>query len=75
MEKIQQCLIQLVHEVEKKISDGLPNTFSLVIDGWTKGSTHFIGLFASYPFNNQNGYCTVLLAFLANGERNIFYCF
>lgn len=60
---LKKYMEKLVREVEQKISDDLPNIFSLVIDGWTKRSTHFIGLFASYPCNNQNGYCTVLLAF------------
>ena len=35
----------------------------LVIDGWTHGSTRFIGLFALYTYNNQNGYHTALLGF------------
>ena len=60
---LKKYMEKLVYEVEKKISDDLPNTFSLVIDDWTKGSTHFIGFFASYLCNIQNGYCTVLLAF------------
>ena len=45
----------------KKISHDLSDKFVLVIDGWTHGSTHFIGLFASYKDNNKNGYHTALL--------------
>ena len=36
----------------------------MVIDGSTDGSTHFIEQFASYTYNNQNGYHTALLGFL-----------
>ncbi|XP_036367828.1 uncharacterized protein LOC118767407 [Octopus sinensis] len=60
---LKKYMEKLTQEVEKKISDELPSKFLLVIDGWTKGSTHFIGLFASYSCNYQNDYCTVLLAF------------
>ena len=53
---------KLTCQVEKKISHDLPDKFALVIDGWTYGSTHFIGLFALYTYN-QNGYHTALLGF------------
>lgn len=49
--------------VEKIISDLLPSKFSIIIDGWTKKSTHFIGIFAAYSSATPNGYETVLLAF------------
>ena len=54
MEKLTKC-------VENEIAKELTDKFSLIIDGWTSGSTHFVGLFASYP--SQRGYSTVLLAF------------
>ncbi|CAI9724206.1 XP_036367828.1uncharacterized protein LOC118767407 [Octopus vulgaris] len=60
---LKKYMEKLTQEAEKKISDELPSKFSLVIDDWTKGSTHFIGLFASYSRKYQNYYCTVLLAF------------
>ena len=53
---------KITRQVEKKSHD-LPDKFALVIDGWTHGSTHFIGLFASYTYNNQNGCHTALLGF------------
>ena len=58
----------LTKEVEKKIGDLLPPKFAIVLDGWTKNSTHFLGVFASYtcisPTSKcSNGYETVLLAF------------
>ena len=53
----------LTREVEKKISLVLPAKFSLVVDGWTKKSTHFIGIFATYPAQNEVGYEYALLSF------------
>ena len=53
----------VTREVEKKIGDLLPSKFALVLDGWTKNSTHFLGVFASSASPNINGFETVLLAF------------
>jgi len=49
--------------VEAIISSQLPEKFAIVIDGWSKASTHFVALIAAYPSDNDNGYSTVLLAF------------
>ena len=54
MEKPTKC-------VENEIAKELTDKFSLIIDSWTSGSTHFVGLFASYP--SHHGYSTVILAF------------
>ena len=54
MEELTKC-------VENEIAKELTDEFSLIIDGWTSGSTHFVGLFASYPSHHGNS--TVLLAF------------
>ncbi len=51
----------LVLSVEEKISLILPEKFSLIIDGWTKGSTYFFGIFASFLHNGNLK--TVLLSF------------
>ena len=34
--------------VEKKVAEGLPNKFGIIIDGWKEGTTHYIAVFASY---------------------------
>ena len=34
-----------------------------MIDGWTKNSTHFVGVFASYSAANSQGYDSALLSF------------
>ena len=53
----------LTKEVEKTISKNLPNQCSLAIDGWSKGSTQFVGVFAAYTKPNEKGYSSVLLSF------------
>ena len=54
----------LTKEVEKKISHILPEKIALVIDGWTKASVHFVGVFATYPdLGKVGGYESVMLAF------------
>ena len=42
-------------EVEAVIKTKLPNWFVLVIDGWSKSSTHFDGVFVSYSCDNNLG--------------------
>ena len=39
----------------KTISKNLPNQFFLAIDGWWKGSKHFVGQFAAYTEPNEKG--------------------
>ena len=36
-------------EVEKQIANLLPDQFMIIMDGWSTGSTHCVGVFASYP--------------------------
>ena len=36
-------------EEDKKIAFILPSKITIVIDGWTKQSTHFLGVFATFP--------------------------
>ena len=50
-------------EVKVEIKTKLPNRFVLVIDGWSKSSTHFVGVFASYSCENNSGYESALLSF------------
>ena len=48
--------------VEEEISKTLPEKFALVIDGWTKKSTHFVAIFAAVPATSSSrGYDTILL--------------
>lgn len=62
-------LPRLVALVEKKISNLLPNKFAIVFDGWTAGTTHYLGVFASFTAHNENGYSTRLLGFSPMGDE------
>ena len=42
-------------EVEKEISKELPGSFGIIMDGWTNNSTHYVGVFATYPGTTQCG--------------------
>ena len=53
----------LKKKVEKTISKNLSNQFSLAIDGWSKGSRHFVGVFAAYTEPNEKRNLLVLLSF------------
>ena len=51
-------------EVEKSIRNQLTDKFALAIDGWTSNSTHYVGIFATFPNGKKDcGYESVLLAF------------
>ena len=45
----------LAKEVEKEISKELPGSFGIILDGWTHNSTHYVGVFATYPGAMQHG--------------------
>ena len=40
--------------IEKNLKTELPTDFGLIIDGWTEGSTHYFGVFASHRKNGNN---------------------
>ena len=48
-------------EVENAIKDQLPDKFVIAFDGWTTGSTHYVGIMATVP--KESSYETMLLAF------------
>ena len=50
-------------KVENKIKEVLPDKFALVIDGWTKNSTHFVAIFVSFHADTKVGFEQVMLAF------------
>lgn len=62
-------LPKLTEHVEKKIGSLLPKKISLVFDGWTTGSTHYLAVFASYPAKTTNGYDVRLLTFSPMGDE------
>lgn len=62
-------LPRLTELVEKKISNLLPQTFAIVFDGWTAGTTHYLGVFASFPQQDGTAYSTRLLGFSPIGDE------
>ena len=53
---LKKYIFKLVAAVEKKITvlaEAAP-VYSLIFDGWSEDSTHFIGLFVSFNDNNYN---------------------
>ena len=64
---LKKYMDKVTKAVELKIAEQLPERFTLAIDGWTKGTTHFVAIFASYP--HEDTYATALLTFTPLGRR------
>ena len=47
----------------------LPYIFTLVFDGWTSSSTHYVALLASFPSQNSNGFEMRLLSVSSMGNE------
>ena len=50
-------------KVENKVKEILPDKFALVIDGWTKNSTHFVAILANFHAETKVGFEQIMLAF------------
>ncbi len=61
---LKKYMLKMTLIVEKEISKILPEKFALIIDGWSCGTTHFVGIFESYPSDSLNGYDIVMLGFM-----------
>lgn len=63
-----------VKKVEEKIKEEMPDLFSILFDGWTDGSTHFLAIFATYPIQatstNYLGYQNTLLTLSPLNEED-----
>lgn len=58
---------KISEQVVEKIKRLLPAKFGIILDGWSEGGTHFVGVFASYrniedPMADKHGNCRVLLS-------------
>eukprot|EP00171_Calliarthron_tuberculosum_P020075 IDg20075t1 len=56
-------LPRLTSNIESRISALLPEKFSIVFDGWTTGSTHYLAVFESFASPSPDGFSLRLLAF------------
>jgi hypothetical protein len=45
---IKKYMEGLLYTVERKLANVLPNTFGVIIDGWTESGTHFLAIFATF---------------------------
>eukprot|EP00171_Calliarthron_tuberculosum_P011483 IDg11483t1 len=61
--KLKKQTEALVRIIETKIFDLLTDRLCLVFDGCMCGSTHYIGVFATYSTSFDTGFGNVLLAF------------
>lgn len=60
---LNKYLGRLTKAVEVKISKLLPEKFSIVLDGWTSSSTHYVAIFATFPSDSEINYDKILLGF------------
>ena len=63
---LMKLFSELTKAVEQKVAADLPDSFGVVIDGWsfTSASTHYLAVFAVYQGEKQEGKSKfVLLAF------------
>ena len=54
VETFMEYLPTLTRRVEKQIEAILPQKFALVLDGWSNGATYYVGVFASFPSDDNN---------------------
>lgn len=59
---------RLISHVEN-ISSNLMDQFSLVVDGWTANSTHYLSVYTSLAADNKEGYSTRLLVLYSSDDE------
>lgn len=69
---LMKYLSLLTSEVESLISAKLPDSFAIVFDGWSNGDTHYVSIFATYPYSCPLGYSKILLAMSPLGAEDNF---
>jgi hypothetical protein len=47
-QNLASMVCRLVIKVEKTVADHIPQQFGIIIDGWSIGTFHYLGLFACY---------------------------
>lgn len=50
------CIGKRMILVLKKSKDYLLDNFAIVLDGWEAASTHYVGIFATLPYETPLGY-------------------
>ncbi|ETV75063.1 hypothetical protein H257_10662 [Aphanomyces astaci] len=67
---LMKCMHAMCRWMESKISETLPESFAIIYDGWTSGSTHYVAMFATFPNDSHRGYEKVLLAMSPMNEED-----
>ena len=62
VETLMSYMKDLTLIVEAKIASTIPETFAIILDGWSYVSTHYLGVLASWPSDCDGGYDIALLA-------------
>ena len=64
VESLTKAMLHMTVKVERLIRTRLSDMFALGFDGWSSGSTHFLGVFAVFPRRDaKDGYERALLSF------------
>lgn len=53
---LKKYLFKLTAKTEKIIALSLPDSFGIIIDGWTDGSTHYVAVFACFSVEDKPSY-------------------
>lgn len=64
------CMLVMTERIEAKIKARLPSKCAIVIDLWTDGDTHYIGVFVTYACDNNSGYEKLLPALSPIGDED-----
>lgn len=71
---ITMTLMKSIHRLKRhvlqKIAHALPSTFAIVFDGCTVLSSHYLGVFATFPSKNKCGYNSFLISFSPFADEN-----
>ena len=49
---LRKYILQITNLVEKKVAEELPESFALMIDGWTDSTVHYMAIIATYIDKN-----------------------
>lgn len=58
--------------VEEKVKSVLPDSFAIILDGWSSGDTHYVSVFASFQVDGRRGFYSVFLAMTTIGDEESF---
>lgn len=55
--------------VENKVKPVLPQTFSVGLDGWSTGSTHYVAILTVFPSKTLDSFIDLLIEMIPIGEE------